>query len=414
MKHIFRKPMLPVVVLALMAFGTGFLAFFRADIAAGWEQVDRLYADTVITVELIPEAGWADLQMKTHKDARIAKKPEVAETLTVQDCYYVLRDGTPLPLPEETDEPGDDYAYSYIGNQYLTMETDILRGTNNLPWLAEYWNLTITWCDGCSIEDFKVVDGQAVCLVRQEMLETEGIELGGTICVSPAPWNNQVSPNAPEIPLTVIGAYEESAGQTGERDLLVPEECLLHAPKLLYNSDMMYRCYYRAYALRLNPEYNREYDRIEDELEEILFDLSDFSFVSNARAIENAARPLMQKLQMQETLVMPLTTLLCAAVAVLVLLLARSFDMEVFLRLMWGEGRAVVFCKMLGTLGLWLLAGVAVSTLAGTLTGGQAWVGWSASYAAMTAAVSMAAAAVTLGRACGRNLVAFYQSNKEE
>lgn len=57
MKHMTRKPMLALILLAVMVFGTAFLAFFRADIAAGWEQVDRLYADTRITVELVPEAG---------------------------------------------------------------------------------------------------------------------------------------------------------------------------------------------------------------------------------------------------------------------------------------------------------------------------------------------------------------------
>lgn len=56
MKHMTRKPMLALILLAVMVFGTAFLAFFRADIAAGWEQVDRLYADTRITVEQIGRA----------------------------------------------------------------------------------------------------------------------------------------------------------------------------------------------------------------------------------------------------------------------------------------------------------------------------------------------------------------------
>lgn len=35
MKHMIRKPMLALILLALMIFSTAFLTFFRADIAAG-------------------------------------------------------------------------------------------------------------------------------------------------------------------------------------------------------------------------------------------------------------------------------------------------------------------------------------------------------------------------------------------
>ena len=45
MKHLIRKPMLPVLLLAVIVFGTAFMTFFRADIAAGWAQIDRLYAE---------------------------------------------------------------------------------------------------------------------------------------------------------------------------------------------------------------------------------------------------------------------------------------------------------------------------------------------------------------------------------
>ena len=35
MKHMIRKPMYALILLAVMVFGTAFLSFFRADIAAG-------------------------------------------------------------------------------------------------------------------------------------------------------------------------------------------------------------------------------------------------------------------------------------------------------------------------------------------------------------------------------------------
>lgn len=410
MKHMIRKPMLPLILLSLMVFGTAFMAFFRADIAAGWAQVDRLYNDTQITVELVPEGGWSEIQMKTHKDIMIRGMPEVMETLSVLECYYVLRDGTPLPVPEQPElEPG----YEYV-QEAVPAETHSIRGTNNLPWLTDYWDLTIQWMDGKSIEDFQVLEDSCPCLVHEELLSRTGLKPGDTVSVSPSPWYNEVHYLAPTMELTIIGTYSEPFGRTGEQDLLVPEESFLNGPKLLYYGEMMYRCYYRAYAMKLDPAFNREYDRVEKELEKILYDLSAYSFATNARAIENAARPLIQKLQMQELLVLPLSILLLAAAVVAAVLLGLSFDTEVFLRLMWGVKRASVFAALSGAVCLWLLLGAVIASGAACLTAGSAWLQWAAGYSTLTALACLMGCAVPLGRACGRNLVRSYQSREGE
>ena len=130
---------------------------------------------------------------------------------------------------------------------------------------------------------------------------------------APPPGPGRVHYQAPTFELTIIGTYSEEFDRTGALDLLVPEESFLNGPKLFWNGDMMYRCYYRAYAMKVDPAYNREYDRIEEELEKILYDMGAYSFATNARSIENAARPLIQKLQMQELLVLPLGIALLAA-----------------------------------------------------------------------------------------------------
>ncbi len=401
MKHMIRKPMLSLILLSLMVFGTAFLAFFQSDIAAGWEQVDRLYNDTQITVELVPETGWDELQMKTHKDIMIRGMPEVTETLSVLECYYVRRDGTPLPQPED-------------GVERVPAETHTIRGTNNLPWLRSYWDLTIEWMEGKTMDDFRAADGKAPCLVRRELLEEAGLELGDAVSVSTSPWYREVHHLAPQIELTIIGTYSDPFGRTGENDLLVPEESFLNEPKLLYSSDMMYRCYYRAYAIRLDPAYNREYDRVEDELEEILYDLSAYSFDTNARAMENAARPLIQKLQMQQLLVLPLGLLFLAAAVVAAVLLGLSLDTEVFLRLLWGEKRSRVFFGLGGVVCVWLLVCGAASCAAACLMGGMAWLSWAAGYSTITLLCCLLGCAVPLGRACGRNLVISYQSREGE
>lgn len=408
MKNMIRKPLFSLILLAVMVFGAAFLAFFRADISAGWEQVDRLYTDARITIELVPEGGWDEIQMKTHKDTMISGMPEIAETLTVQDCYYVLRDGTPLPKPEQpTEVPGVDYSV-----ETLRAETHIIRGTSNLPWLMEYWDLTVEWMDGKTLADFCVTGDAAPCLVRKELLEQTGLMLGDQIPVSPSPWFGEVHYLAPQIPLTIIGTYSEAFDRTGAMDLLVPEESFLNGPKLFWSGDMMYRCYYRAYAMKMDPRFNREYDRVEQELEKILYDLSAYSFASNARAIENAARPLIQKLQMQELLVLPLGLLLLAAAVVAAVLLGISMDTEVFLRLLWGEGRVKVFAVLMGLVGLWLAVCVSISCAAVHLTAGSQWVSWAAAYSGISAICCLLGSAVPLARACGGNLIRSYQSRE--
>lgn len=392
MKHMMRKPMLPLLLLAVMVFGTAFLSFFKADIAAGWEQVDRLYSDTQVTVELVPEAGWDEIQLKTHKDIMISGMPEVERTLTVMECYYVLRDGT--PLTEADPELG-----------LTVVDTDTIRGTNDLEWLTDYWDLEIEWLDGWGLESFRVENGKVPCLVRRELYGS----VGGVVAASPTAWYGEINPQAPTFELVVAGVVSDAVGRIGERDLLVPEESFLGEPKLFYNSDLMYRCYYRAYAMELDPAYNREYDRVEKELEQKLYDLSAYSFATNAHALENAARPLVQKLQMQELLVTPLCVLLCLAAVVIAVLLGMSFELEVFLRLMWGEKRAKVFVTLSGAVLLWLVICVLVSVGAGFVMPV-----WAAKFSTVTAGLSMAGCAVPLGIRCGGNLIRSYQSREGE
>lgn len=377
--------------------------------------MDRLYDETQITVELVPDSGWSEIQMKSHKDIIISAMPEIKETLTILECCYVLRDGMPLPEPEiSTDEMLAEGEERMTDPSLVQVETHTIRGTNNLPWLSEYWNLSIEWMEGKSMEDFRINDGQAPCLVRRELLEETGLTLGDSVTVSPTPYYDMIHNLSPEIPLTIIGTYAESFDRTEELDLLVPEEGFLNEPKLLYSGDMMYRCYYRAYAMKMDPAYNREYDRVEDALEKILYDMGSFSFATNARAIENAARPLIQKLQIQEMLVLPLSVLLLAAAVVAAVLLGLSFDTEVFLRLLWGEKRGVVFIRLGGAVCLWLLICMAASCMGACLTAGGNWVGWAVRYSGITAVCGLSGCAVPLGRACSCNLVRSYQSKEGE
>ena len=398
MKHMKRKPMLPLILLVILVLGSAFMAYFRADIDAGWAYVDDLYQNTQIEVELVADGG-GYLNMFTHKDMIFRAMPEVLESYTLIQCPFVLRDGSPLP-------PVDEY-YGYISTPTTT-----IHGTNNIGWLSEYWNLDIQWASGP--DNFRVENGVLPCLVQQQLLDNAEVQIGDTIYVSPGPYPGCMMPDAPEIPAKIAGVYDDPTGRTGARDIIVPEAGFMEEPKLMYCPEMMNQLYYRAYALKINPDFNREYDRIEDELEGFLYDLDGYSFVTNADALEKAARPLIQKLQMQEMLVLPLGCLLCAAAVVIAVLLGLSMELEVFLRLMWGEKRLTVFLNLLGLVCLWLMLGIAGAWGAGILTAGPQWGAWGAKFCGVCAVLSAMGCGIALIRACWRNLIKSYQSRESE
>ena len=400
MKHMIRKPMLPLILLVILVLGSAFMAYFRADIDAGWEYVDGLYQNTQIEVELVADGG-GYLHMFTHKDMIFRAMPEVLESYTLIQCPFVLRDGTPLP-------PADEFS------GHIAIPTTTIHGTNHIGWLSEYWNLDIQWASGRDAGNFTVSDGLLPCLVQQQLLDNAGVRVGDTIYVSPGPYAGFLMSNAPEIPTCIVGVYEDTLGRTGAGDIIVPEAGFMEDPKLMYSSDMMFQLYYRAYALKINPDFNREYDRIEDELEGFLYDMGGYSFVTNADALEKAARPLIQKLKMQELLVLPLGALLCAAAVVIAVLLGLGMETEIFLRLMWGEKRLTVFLSLLGLVCLWLIFGTAAAWGASILTAGTQWGAWGAKFCAASAVLSAIGCGAALIRACGRNLIKSYQSRESE
>ena len=399
MKHILRKPMLPLILLAILVFGTAFLSFFRSDIDAGWRYVDDLYQNTQIEVELVSDGG-GYLQMPTHKDIIFSGMPEVLETYTLIQCPYVLRDGTPLPTDDEKDSKAP--------------QRNMIHGTNNIGWFTEYWQMNVAWESGYGKENFRVMDGVIPCLVKQELLDTANLQTGDTVYISPTNYDYAIIDNAPQFEMLIVGTYTEPIGRTGGLDMIAPEECFMGEPKLLYGPDLLTHCFYRAYALKINPDYNREYDRIEDELDGFLYDLDGFSFVTNADALEKAARPLIQKLQMQELLVTPLCLLLCAAAVIVAVLLGMGMNLEVFLRLMWGEKRVLVFMSLGGVVFLLLALSVILAWGCSILTAGSEWALWGVKYASVAAGVSLAGFAVPLMRACTSNLIKSYQSREAE
>lgn len=95
-------------------------------------------------------------------------------------------------------------------------------------------------------------------------------------------------------------------------------------------------------------------------------------------------------------------------------LLVKSFETEIFLRIMWGEKRIGVFYSLIGVVILWLIVSTAISMAVVGLAAGGDWFLWAAGYAGTVSASCVIAAAIPMGRACARNLVTFYQSKEGE
>lgn len=219
--------------------------------------------------------------------------------------------------------------------------------------------------------------------------------------------------NTPIVTMVVAGFFSDPTYQM-DSGIIVPEEIFLSGPQLLYNSNMMYDCFYRTFVMELDPKYNRDYDTTEEAVEGIVYDLKEFELVSNFRTLRRAVGPLERKLAVQEQLVLPLAVLFALAAMTCTVLLAKSCETEVFLRLMWGERRIGVFGKLIATVILWLTVCTAISTAAVGLSAGGDWISWAAGYAATVSVSCVIAAAIPMGRSCVRNLVAFYQSKEGE
>ena len=54
MKHIFRKPMLPCVLLVLLVFGLCFLTLFQQSIRNNQDTVNEMYDSVQLTFQVLP------------------------------------------------------------------------------------------------------------------------------------------------------------------------------------------------------------------------------------------------------------------------------------------------------------------------------------------------------------------------
>lgn len=385
MKYLTRKPQLPLLLLVVFLFSGVFLTFFQEGIRKDKAQVEALYDNSLLTIEITPgvESGGM-LRLQTHKATYLEAIEQVSDTLHVMQCDALV---------------GDTQVCVY--------------GTNDPLWLARYQNLDTRLWEQWDWDAFSQTGDVIPCILGEELAGSLSAELGNTLSIIPVDsWGNYTA-SAPTVTLTVAGFYRDPT-QAATTGILVPEEIFLYGPKLLYNSNMMSDCFYRTFVLNLDPACNRDYETAEAAIEEVLSNAKQFDLVSNFRTLRRAVGPLERKLAVQEKLVLPLAALFAIAGMVCGVFLARSLDLELFLRLVWGEKRLAVFAKLTGGVLLWLLlCALAAFGTCALVTQGSLLI-WSGQYIAWLLALCGASVALPIGAGCRKNLVQLYQSKEGE
>lgn len=387
MKHLYRKPLLPVLLMAMLIFSTCFLTLFQKSMAEDRQRIEDIYNNTHIYIEAFPaDDAEETLCMNMHRGNMAAGLEEIADSTMMLQCYYTLKS----PLHSEI--------FSTV------------YGTNNPDSLAELQNAHLLWGDGWNRERFLCTDNETACLMDETLVKALGLSIGDSIVIAPTISLGQADENAPERILTLAGTFSGNQSGLEKNGLLVPDSIFLGEPRLLYNSTMMYNCFYRTYRLELHPAYNREIDTVLEKIEEKLID--NYTLITNARTMRQTIRPLELKIQLQEMLKLPLMAVFCIATVVMGLLLALSLKTETFLRFLVGEHRLAVFVKILGSLFTILLLFGALALLSVRLTAGADWVPPALNYLIITTILTFLAMALPLAVNCSQNLIKLYQQRE--
>lgn len=251
------------------------------------------------------------------------------------------------------------------------------------------------------------------CVVDSLLLETLGLSLGDTIVIAPSEGDEVDNEKAPSFVLELVGSYVNNEGAVFPYGLITTNRIFLSSEgRLLYNTNMMEKfCFYRSFMIDIEPVFNREFERIEETLKEIIGE--DYILYSNVRVLKQAVRPLEQKVALQEKLVLPLSILFVLASCVVAYLTTISFQTEVFLRLLWGEKRWVVFGKMTTSLCPHLLIAFFVGCFLTWGISGRTIDSWLIGYLVIEVIACLFTAAVANLIVSRQNLIKAYQAREE-
>lgn len=387
MKHIFRKPLLPCLVLAAALFGSCFMTLFRQSMERDQKTVDELYESVSLYAQVLPGGTAGTLSMRNKTAQALQQTQGVIRTEYWLQCPYSMRE----PFAAA------DFATVY--------------GVQGLDFFAEERGVTVSYFDGW---EQLCGEGRIPCLMEASLVEWLAIEPGDCLVIAPNQGEAPDSNRAPAFSVQAVGVFTNDQGLVEPFSLIVDAALFTENPGLLYDGNMMgSHYYYRGFRMWTDPAENRAFTALRQTLQQTLDRDGDFILFANDRLLTQAVQPLEQKLRLQQLLVTPLQALFCAAMAAAAVLLANGWSTEIFLRLLLGAGRWKTWCRITGLSWLLLAIAVGLSLLAAVLLGGMQQLSWAAPQMLGSGLLCAAASAVVHGVQCGKNLVKFYQARED-
>lgn len=392
MKHILRKPLLPCVLLILLVFSVCFMTLFQQNILDNQAAMEAMYDSVQLKFQVLPgTSSNGELKLRNKTVTKLLALEGVTDHLYYLECPYSLR--SPIQLA--------NYSTVY--------------GTNDLSFFSEERGVKITLGEGWSEDSvLRPIDSTGIpCILEINLAGVLGVNPGDTFVIAPNAAEESDPESAPSLEMVVAGTFEDEAGLVDLYSIIVSAESFSSNPGFMYSGPMMESFYYyRTFHFLTDPSYNRNFQAIKDEVNAVLEKDGDYILYSNVRILEQAVRPIEQKIRIQQMLVTPLSILLCIATAVMAVFLCAGFSGEVFLRLLWGEKRWLVWLSMIGSVLLLMVAEGMIALGIVWLVCGAQWINWAAQYMMMIVVLCFVAIAIQQTIFCTKNMVTFYQSKE--
>lgn len=389
-KYILRKPLLPILMLAIMIFEVCMLGSLAKGIERDIQQVEELYDTTKITFDVLPGLNsGGNLLFRMHEGERIERLDFFERNFFYIECPYTLR------APKEI------------------LDAGWLFGTNDLDWFINDWDLSVSLMDSFNAEtDWHGSETEIPCVVDINFAKEHNLKAGDSFTVAPYDGLDFDNPNAPEGYMKIVGTFESEFSSMTDMGLITPDNIFLDKPTFFFYWRIMQdHCSYRKYAFSIKPEYNRSFDEVEDLLTETLSDV-DVTLHSDVRLLKKAIRPIEQRLQIQKMLEKPLKIAFMVVNAVLAILFSISLQEEIFLRRLWGEGRLKTFMRMVLSMGVVVVMAGFLTMVIGVIVLGKAWLMWELEFELTVVLLSMASLCIPALIFVNKNLVNFYQTKE--
>lgn len=389
MKHIIRKPVLPLLLMAALIFGVCFMCSFRQGIARDLVSVEEMYHSTQLTYCVLPGTNSdGSLKIGTWIVKGVRQLQEVTDSYAYLSCPYSLR------------EPREAVCLSRV------------YGTNDAETFFSEMSAGVSYAEGYGHESLQEVSGDSIlCVADALLVEAMGIKEGDSFVIVPNDGTQEDNEKAPVLTMRLIGIYTDTAGLLEPMGIVAAESTFFSEQGFLFNTAMKERYgYYQGFQFDIDPVYNREFEQVEEKVKEIIG--KGPLLYSNVRMLKQAVRPMEQKLALQQALADPLELVFCVTAGVVAMLMALGFQTEIFLRFMWGEPRPAVFVKMLFSAVVCQAVCGAAALAAALLISRGEWLLPAGGYLKIALPVCAAAAAVPVGISCGKNLIRLYQSRE--